>query len=58
MEIQRYLKTKEGREMENAVIQRNTDIVQHTNTHICGHLCLFLLTSTLSESAPRWIYRR
>ena len=25
-----------------AVIQRNTDIVQHSNTHICGHLCLLV----------------
>ena len=45
MEIQRYLKTKEESEMEKTAIQRNTDILQHTNTHVCGHLCLFVLTS-------------
>ena len=39
-EIQKYLKTKEEYETGKAVIQRNTDIVQHVNTHVCGHLCL------------------
>ena len=47
-EIQRYLKTKEY-ETGKAVIQRNTDIVQCINTHVCGHLCLFVLTSLTRE---------
>ena len=44
-EIQKYLKTKREYESEKGVIQRNTDIVQRINTHVCGHLCLFVLTS-------------
>ena len=39
-EIQDYLKTK--RERGVGVIQRNTDIVQRSNTNICGQLCLLL----------------
>ena len=31
------------------MIQQNTDIVQHSNTHVCGHLCLFALTSLTGE---------
>ena len=49
IEIQKYLKTKKEFDMEKAVIQRNTDIVQHVNTHVCGHLCLFVLTSLMRE---------
>jgi hypothetical protein len=49
IEIQKYLKTKEEYETEKPVIQRNTDIVQHINTHVCGHLCLFVLTSLTRE---------
>ena len=49
MEIQKYLKTKEEFERGTAVIQRNTDIVQQPNTHVCGHLCLFVLTSLTRE---------
>ena len=49
MEIQKYLKTKKEFEMGKAVIERNTDIVQHTNTHVCGHLCLFVLRSLTRE---------
>ena len=48
-EVQKYLKTKKEYETGKAVIQRNTDIVQHTNTHVCGHLCLFVLTSLMRE---------
>ena len=44
-EVQKYLKTSKEYETEIAVIQRNTDIVQHVNTHVCGHLCLFVLKS-------------
>ena len=49
IEIQKYLKTRKEFESEKAVIQRNTDIVQHVNTHVCGHLCLFVLTSLTRE---------
>ena len=49
IEVQKYLKTKNEFEMEKGVIQRNTDIVQHVNTHVCGHLCLFVLTSLMRE---------
>ena len=45
IEIQKYLKTKMEFDMNKAVIQRNTDIVQHVNTHVCGHLCLIVLTA-------------
>ena len=48
-EIQKYLKTKTEFKQERGVIQRNTDIVQHIDTHICGHLCLFVLTSLTRE---------
>lgn len=44
-EIQSYLKTKVEFARGEPVIQRNTDIVQKPNTHICGHLCLFVLKS-------------
>ena len=49
MEIQKYLKTKKEYETGKAVIQRNTDIVQHVNTHVCGHFCLFVLASLTRE---------
>ena len=49
MEIQKYLKTKQEFDSEKSVIQRNTDIVQHVNTHVCGHLCLFVLTTLTRE---------
>ena len=52
IEIQKYLKTKEEYEMKKPVIQRNTDIVQHVNTHVCGHLCLFVLRSLTREHQP------
>lgn len=45
IEIQKYLKTKSEFANNEPVIQRNTDIVQAVNTHICGHLCLFVLKS-------------
>ena len=34
------------------MIQRNTDIVQHINTCVCGHLCLFVLTSLARGHLP------
>ena len=43
MEIQKYLKTKREFQENIAVIQRNTDIVQHINSTNCGYLCLFVL---------------
>ena len=45
MEIQRYLKTGIEFKHGSEVIQRNTDIVEVTNTSVCGHLCLFVLKS-------------
>ena len=49
IELQRYLKTKTELDKNQQVIQRNTDIVQHLNTHVCGHLCLFVLTALTRE---------
>ena len=48
-EVQKYLKSKEEYRKGKAVIRRNTDIVQHTNTNVCSHLCLFVLTSLVRE---------
>jgi len=48
-EVQKYLKTVKEYKMGKAVIQRNTDVVQRINTHVCGHLCLFVLTSLARE---------
>ena len=44
-ELRDYLKTEKEKETDEAVIQRNTDIVQKFNTQICGHLCLYVLKS-------------
>ena len=49
LELQKYLKTKVEFQTEVPVIERNTDIVQKPNTNICGHLCLFVLTSLMRE---------
>ena len=49
IELQKYLKTHLEWEKQQQVIQRNTDIVQHLNTHVCGHLCLFVLTALTRE---------
>ena len=51
-EVLRYLKTAREYRNEIAVIARNTDIVQSINTHVCGHLCLFVLTSLMREHQP------
>ena len=48
-EVQKYLKTKKEYETGKAVIRWNTDIIQRVNTHVCGHLCLFVLTSLMRE---------
>lgn len=45
-EVQEYL--KKDSERDEQVIQRNTDIVQHPGTSICGHLCLYVLKSLSS----------
>ena len=49
LEIMIYLKTSKEYQNDVAVIARNTDIVQRVNTHVCGHLCLFVLTSLMRE---------
>ena len=49
IEIQKYLKTVKEFAHDIPAIQRNTDIVQQSNTHVCGHLCLFVLTSLMRE---------
>ena len=49
LELQKYLKTKLEFEKKVPVIERNTDIVQRPNTSVCGHLCLFVLTSLMRE---------
>lgn len=49
-ELSDYLKTEAEKEKNEAVIQRNTDIVQAPNTVICGHLCLYVLKSLSSMS--------
>ena len=50
IEVQKYIKTKDEFANDDAVIQRNTDIVQEPNTGICGHLCLYVLDK-LSKGA-------
>ena len=49
LELQKYLKTVAEFKNNKAVIQRNSDIVQSPNTHVCGHLCLIVLTSLMRE---------
>ena len=49
LELQKYLKSKSEFINEKSVIQRNSDIVQRANTHVCGHLCLVVLTSLMRE---------
>ena len=49
LEIQQYLKTKEEFRNNVPALQGNTDIVRRVNTMICGHLCLFVLTSLMRE---------
>ena len=51
-ELQTYLKTSREFQNEKAVIQRNSNIVQRPNTHVCGHLCLVVLTSLMREHLP------
>ena len=49
LELQKYLKTPSEFKNGKSVIQRNTDIIQRPNTHVCGHLCLVVLTSLMRE---------
>ena len=49
LELQEYLKTPKEFKMKKAVIQRNSDVVQRPNSHVCGHLCLVVLTSLMRE---------
>ena len=49
LEMQKYLKTRKEFKQKRLVIQRNSDIVQRPNTHVCGHLCLVVLTSLMRE---------
>jgi DNA-directed RNA polymerase subunit RPC12/RpoP len=49
LELQKYLKTKQEFKNNTPIIKRNTDIVQRINTHVCGHLCLVVLTSLMRE---------
>ena len=49
LEMQKYLKTKLEFQNNTPVIERNTDIVQRPYTSICGHLCLFVITSLMRE---------
>ena len=51
-EVKRYLKTEREFKNNSPVIARNTDVVQRINTHVCGHLCLFVLTSMMREHLP------
>ena len=48
-EMQKYLKTKSEFQNGTPVIERNIGILQRTNTNVCGHLCLFVLTSLMRE---------
>ena len=52
LEIQYYLKTAEEFKNRIPVIMRNGDVVQRPNTKICGHMCLFVLTSLMREHIP------
>ena len=49
LELQEYLKTPKEFNTNKAVIQRNSDVVQRPNSHVCGHLCLVVLTSLMRE---------
>ena len=49
LEMQKYLKSKLEFQNGTPVIERNTGILQRFNTNICGHLCLFVLTSLMRE---------
>ena len=52
LEIQKYLKTAEEFRNNIPAIWGSTDIVQRPKTKICGHMCLFVLTSLMREHLP------
>ena len=52
MEIQKYLKTEKEFQNNIPVIQNSSNIVQRLDTTVCGHLCIFVLTSLLREHVP------
>ena len=49
LELQKYLKSKLELQNGTPVIERNTGILQRPNTNVCGHLCLFVLSSLMCE---------
>ena len=49
LEMQKYLKTKLEFQNGTPSIARNTGIIQRPNTNVCGHLCLFVLTSLMRK---------
>ena len=49
LELGYYFKTAEEIENNSSVIMRNSYIVQKEGSKISGHLCLFVLTSTMRE---------
>ena len=52
LEIQKYLKTEKEFQNNIPVIQNSSNIVQRLDTTVCGHLCIFVLTSLLREHVP------
>ena len=52
LEIQKYLKTADEFRNNEPVIQSSTIIVQREDTSLCGHLCIFVLTSLIREHIP------
>ena len=46
------MKTAEEFRNNTPVIETSTDIVQRVDTRICGHLCLYVLTSLMRERLP------
>ena len=49
LEIQKYLKTAKEFRNNLPAVWTSTDIVQSSDTKICGHLCLFFLASLMRE---------
>ena len=52
LEIQKYLKTEKEFQNNIPVIQNSSNIIQRLDTTVCGHLCIFVLTSLLREHVP------
>ena len=49
LELQKYLKTAKEFRNNLPAVWTSTDVVQSSDTKICGHLCLFVLTSLMRE---------